>query len=75
MKITLPSLELTLNQKTGSKNINIIRELLVSKRLISLNILLENSFYLVIENNGNKICITTKEGCISNKIQYNLVIK
>lgn len=70
MKITLPSLESTLYQKTGSKNI--IRQLLASKRSIPLNILQENRFYLVVENNENKICLTTKEDYIPEEIEYAL---
>lgn len=73
MKITLPSLESTLYQKTGSKNI--IRQLLASKQSIPLNILQENRFYLVVENNGNKIYLSTREEYIPNKIQNNPIIK
>ncbi len=70
MKITLPSLESTLYQKTGSKNI--VRQLLASKRSIPINILQENRFYSVIEDNGNKICLTIKEEYIPEGIEYAL---
>lgn len=70
MKITLPSLESTLYQKTGSKNI--IKQLLASKRSIPLNVLQENRFYLLVEDNGNKICLTTKEEYIPEEIEYAL---
>lgn len=71
MKITLPSLESTLYQKSGSKNI--VRQLLASKRPISLNVLEENRFYLVVEDNGKKTCFTTKEDYIPDGIEYALL--
>ncbi len=70
MIITFPSLESTLYQKTGSKFI--IRQLLASKQSIPLNKLQENRFYLVVENNGNKICITTKEEYIPEEFEFTL---
>lgn len=70
MKITLPSLQSTLYQKTGSKNI--VRQILASKRSIPLNILQENRFYLVLEDNGNKICLTITK-YISKRMEYVLI--
>lgn len=71
MIITLPSLELILYQKTGSKNI--VRRLIVSKRIIPLNILQENRFYIIIEDKGSKVCFTTKEKYIPKGIEYALI--
>ncbi|SEA14149.1 Superfamily II DNA or RNA helicase [Arachidicoccus rhizosphaerae] len=71
MIIFLPALELTLYQKTGSKNI--ARQLLASKCSISLNISEENRFYLIIKENGSKICFTTKEEYIPEGIEYALL--
>lgn len=71
MKITLPSLESILHQKTGSKNI--VRQLLTPKQSIPLNIQEENRFHIVIEDNGNKICLTTKEGYVPEGIEYVLL--
>lgn len=71
MKIEIPNLEKNICQKTGSKNI--ARQLLVVKRPLALNIIEENRFYLVIENNGNRICFTTKEEYIPEGIEYTLI--
>lgn len=68
MKISIPSLELTLHQKTGSRNI--IKQLLVPKQSITLNIVEENRFYLLIEENGKKICLATKQEYIPERIEY-----
>lgn len=65
MKITLPSLESTLHQKTGCKNI--ARQLLSQQQSIPLNKLEENHFYLIIEKNRNKICLSTREKYIPNE--------
>lgn len=71
MKIILPSLESTLYQKTGDKNI--VKQLLVPMQIIPLNIIEENRFYLLLENNGYKICLTTKEEYIPSGIKYALL--
>lgn len=73
MKITLSSFESTLYQKTGSKNI--VRQLLVSKRSISLNTSEENRFYLMIGENRNKIFLSIREEYVPNKIQNIPIIK
>src|SRR5690606_29701309 len=46
---------------------------LTLRRSVVLNILEENRFYLIIEDNGNKICFTTKEEYIPKGIEYALI--
>lgn len=71
MNITLPILQTALHRKIGSKNSVI--HLLVPAQSVLLNITEENRFYLIIENNGNKICFTTKEEYIPNQIDYAII--
>ncbi|MEC3880309.1 DEAD/DEAH box helicase [Parapedobacter sp. 10938] len=70
MKITLPFLESTLYQKSGTHNI--AKQLIVSQQTILLNISETNRFYLIVENKGSKICFTTKEEYIPEGIEYAL---
>lgn len=69
MNITLPILQTALHRKIGSKNSVI--HLLVPVQSVLLNITEENRLYLIIENNGNKICFTTKEEYILQGISLN----
>lgn len=58
MKISSSLMKLTRYQQAGCKNI--MRQLLTPRRSVALNILEENRFYLIIEDNVNEICFTTK---------------
>lgn len=71
MKLTLPSLQTDLYQKTGSKNI--IRHLSALKRSIQMNISKKDRFYLIIQITGIEICFTTKEAYIPDGIEYALI--
>lgn len=70
MNIKLPSLEYLLYQKSGSANL--AKQLITPVNLIPFSVKEENRFYLIVENNGNDICFTTKEKYIPNGIEYAL---
>ena len=71
MEITLPSLERLVYQKSGTQNI--AKQLIVPQQTILLNIAETNRFHLIVEDNGSKICFTTKEEYIPKGIEYALI--
>lgn len=71
MKITLPSLENTLYQKAGSQNT--IKQLIAPGKTIPIKIVEQSRFYLIIDNEEDKLCLTTKVDYIPEGINYALL--
>ncbi|MEZ4901768.1 MAG: DEAD/DEAH box helicase family protein [Spirosomataceae bacterium] len=71
MKITLPPLENIIYQKTGSQNI--VKHLIAPQKIITIKILEQSRFYLIIDNDQEELCLSTKVEYIPEGVNYALL--
>ena len=71
MEIVLPSLENTPFQKPGSKNV--VRHLVVSEKRLPLKVLEETRQYIILEDDGKKICLAAKREYVPDVIEFSLI--
>lgn len=68
MNIVLPKLEINIYQKPGSQNV--VKHFIAPEKTIALNITKQNKNYIIIDDDGDKICLTTKMEFIPNGIEF-----
>lgn len=68
MKITLPKFQLLLSHKSGSRNE--IRQLICPEKTIELEVLEQNNQFIIVNNDGNKVCLTSKKEYVPQNIDF-----